>query len=146
MSLSQLGLAVRVGAWLSFLPILLRTRTLPHLLKQFAALREQSRRRSPGDLEETIQVVARVCRLRIFRLPIFPKSCLRRSLALYYFLGRSGHPIEIHIGVRKDGRDLNGHSWVTLGGRALRERNPAHIFNTIYSYGFDSSRSKAQAS
>ena len=145
MSLSQLGLATRVGAWLSFLPILLRTRTLPQLLNQLAAAR-QSRRRRPHDLEEAIQVVDRVCRLRIFSLPMFPESCLRRSLALYYFLGRSGHPIEIHIGVRKDGSDLNGHSWVTLGGRALRERNPAQIFNTIYSYDFDSGRSKAQAS
>ena len=145
MRLSQLWLATRVGAWLSFLPIRLRTRTLPQLLNQLAAV-QPSRRRRPHELEGTIQVVDRVCRLPIFRLPMFPESCLRRSLALYYFLGRSGHPIEIHIGVRKDGRDLNGHSWVTLGGRPLRERNPARIFNTIYSYDFDSGRSKAQAS
>ena len=145
MSLYRLAVAARVGAWLTLLPILLRTRTLPHLLNQLTVAREQSRRGS-RNLEETIQVVDRVCRLRIFRLPIFPKACLRRSLALYYFLGRSGHPIEIHIGVRKDGPDLNGHSWVTLGGKTLRERNPAQIFNTIYSYDFVSSRKKAQAS
>jgi hypothetical protein len=143
--LCKVWLAARVGAWLSFLPMLLRTETLPHLLERLAAAQRRSRH-GPRDLDETIQVVVRVCQMSIFRLPIFPRPCLRRSLALYYFLGRLGYPIEIHIGVRKDGRDLHGHSWVTLDGRVLRERNPAHIFNTIYSYGLVSCRSKAQTS
>ena len=141
MSLSQFGLAARVGAWLSVLPIVLRTRTLRLLLEQLAAAAERPRSGNPLDLNEAVQVVVRVCRMRIFRLPVFPRPCLRRALALYYFLGGMGYPIEIHFGVRKDGRDLHGHSWVTLQGKALRERNPAEAFSTIYSYGSVSYRS-----
>jgi hypothetical protein len=140
-SLSQFGLAARVGAWLSVLPIVLRTRTLPLLLEQLAAAAERPPNGNPLDLSKTVQIVVRVCRMRIFRLPVFPRPCLRRSLALYYFLGRMGHPIEIHFGVRKDGRDLHGHSWVTLQGKTLRERNPGEAFSTIYSYGSVSYRS-----
>jgi hypothetical protein len=140
-SLSQFVLAARVGAWLSALPIVLRTRTLPLLLEQLAASAERPRSGNPLDLNEAVQVVVRVCRMRIFRLPVFPRPCLRRALALYYFLGRMGYPIEIHFGVRKDGRDLHGHSWVTLQGKLLRERNPTEAFSTIYSYGPVSYRS-----
>jgi hypothetical protein len=139
--LSQFWLAARVGAWLSVLPIVLRTRTLPLVLERLAVASERPRTGNPLDLNQTVQIVVRVCRLRIFRLPVFPRPCLRRSLALYYFLGRMGHPIEIHFGVRKDGRDLHGHSWVTLQGKALRERDPAEAFSTIYSYGSGSYRS-----
>jgi len=45
-----------------------------------------------------------------------------------------GYPVEIHFGVRKDGNALHGHSWITLDGKPLGERNPTDVFRPIYSY------------
>jgi transglutaminase superfamily protein len=141
--LTQLWLAARVGAWLCSLPIVLRDHSLSSLLESLpraAKLLKTGRTLEPV---RTAEIVARVCGLPCFRLPIFPRACLRRALALYYVLAKDGFPIEIHIGVRKDGRDLHAHSWVALDGKALRERNPEKDFRTIYSYRADSNRSNS---
>jgi hypothetical protein len=75
----------------------------------------------------------------VFDLPVFPRVCLRRSLALYHVLGRMGHPVSLHIGVRPGESDLEGHSWVTIDGRALGEADPMEQFRAIYSYPIPSS-------
>jgi hypothetical protein len=85
-------------------------------------------------LTRAVQIVARICRMRLFQQPVFPRPCLRRALALYSVLSRMGYPVEIHFGVRRDGRDLHGHSWVTLKGEPLGERTPEEPFRAIYSY------------
>ncbi len=77
----------------------------------------------------------RAARLPPRHLPCagFSEECLRQSLALFAFLSRMGHPVEIHFGIRKEGEDLGGHSWVALDGHSLGERDPAEDFRTIYS-------------
>ncbi len=41
--------------------------------------------------------------------------CLRRSLALYYVATRSGYPVVIALGIRRDGgRGVIGHGWLEL--------------------------------
>ena len=65
---------------------------------------------------------------------MFPKPCLRQSLALYRVLTRMGYPVEIHFGVRKQDQELVGHSWVTIHGHpAAKQRRPGN-FKPIYSY------------
>ncbi len=132
MPLSQYWLAVRVGLFLCSLPLRVRRQALPLLLERLAS---PGRRPIVGALDP--ERVCRSCgasaRLGVFRLPIFPKLCLRQSLTLFRFLSRMGHPVEIRFGVRKNGKDLGGHSWVVLDGRALGERDPADDFRTIYS-------------
>jgi transglutaminase superfamily protein len=132
-SLSEYLLAARTGAWLLSLPIRLRFRNLPRFL---ANLRPASPTRPKDDrgADRTARIVTRVCRLPIFDLPLFPRICLRRSLALYHVLGRMGYPVSLHIGVRKDDAGLEGHSWVTLDGESLGERDPVERFRAIYSY------------
>jgi len=132
--LSQYWLAARVGLFLCSLPLRVRRQPLPLLLERLASSGGRAiagRAMEPGRL---VQIVRRVCLLRVFSLPVFPKLCLRQSLALFRFLSRIEHPVEIHFGVRKDGRELGGHSWVVLHGRTLGEREPADEFRTIYSY------------
>ena len=60
--------------------------------------------------------------LPLFFYPLFPKTCLRRSLVLYRHLVRLGLDPVLWVGVRKSGRDLAGHAWVTLDGRPVGER------------------------
>ncbi len=47
--------------------------------------------------------------------------CLRRSLALYYSATRAGYPVNIALGVRRDGDGVIGHSWLELGGAPFLE-------------------------
>ena len=133
MSLSHIRFGARTGVFLVWLPIALRLRTLPRFLERTA--RVNQRRERPGSvaLYRAFSIVLRVSELRIFELPLFPKACMRRSLALYYALRRLGHEVEIHFGVRKDRTGLRAHSWVTLAGEPLGEQ-PQDAFQTIFSY------------
>ncbi len=139
--LSEYLLAARTGGWMLSLPILLRMRSLPRLIRRLGHGAAGSTSRARSDAARDAQIVTRVSGMRIFDLPLFPRICLRRSLALYHVLGRMGHPVSIHIGVRKDALELEAHSWVTIEGKALGERDPAERFRAIYSYAASSASS-----
>ena len=125
-------------AWLLALPLLLRNHTLPLLLDRLTPAARAKRVPGARGLKQTVKLVSRVSLLRLFELPLFPRACLRRSLALYSVLSRMGYPVEIHFGVRKNGPDLHGHSWVTLDGAPLGEKASGDIYRTIYAYPSDS--------
>lgn len=54
-------------------------------------------------------------------------SCLVKSLALWWLLGRQGIPSELRVGVRKGGGNLEAHAWVEREGRALNEPEERHL-------------------
>jgi hypothetical protein len=139
--LSECWLAARVGFFVCSLPLRLRRQTLPRFLERLASPGRPPIAGRAIKPQRVAQIVRRVCLLGIFRAPVFPKECLRQSLTLFAFLARMGHPVEIHFGVRKQGEDLGGHSWVALDGHSLGERDPAGDFRTIYSYAAASGRS-----
>ena len=85
-------------------------------------------------MQRLVQLVVRVCHLRLFRAPLFPRACLRQSLALYYVLSRLGYAVTIHFGVHKAEGMLQGHSWVTVQGTPVAEPNPGAMFHVVYSY------------
>ncbi|HEY7496232.1 MAG TPA: lasso peptide biosynthesis B2 protein [Candidatus Tectomicrobia bacterium] len=132
--LSHVWLAIRLGVWLLGLPVRLRRYPLPVLLERLAAVGEQQAGGSPQDLERVVRLVVRVCRLRCFRLRLFPRACLRQALALYYILTRMGYAVTIHFGVHKVGEELRGHSWVTIQGTPVAESTPAGVFHCVYAY------------
>ena len=70
-------------------------------------------------MDHAVRTVVRVCQARLFRLPIFPRACLRQALALYYVLTALGYPATIHFGARKGDEALHGHSWVTIRGMSV---------------------------
>jgi hypothetical protein len=119
--------------WLCWLPVALRVHIIPILLKRLA-LSEAHVKRTPMELRETIGFVTRVCNLRVFRSRIFPKQCLRQSLALYRTLSQMGYPVEIHFGVKKDDKNFQGHSWVTIHGESVADTAPDGHFKAVYSY------------
>jgi Transglutaminase-like superfamily len=131
---SQLWLAVRVGVWLCLLPLRWRVHSLPELLQGLASTRRGALRRDPLAMEQAVRIVRRVCRLRCFRGPWFPRACLRQALALYDTLTRLGYPASIHFGVYKAGEALHGHSWVTVDGKVVGERMPPEALQPIYAF------------
>jgi hypothetical protein len=131
--LSEFWFALRLGLWLCLLPIFLRLRSLPELLNRSTQLGTQPKRESPLERDRAVRIAVRICQMSLFYLPIFPKTCLRQSLALYHVLNRMGCPVEIHFGVLKDGQKFHGHSWVTIQGNPVAERTQPEIFKTVYS-------------
>lgn len=45
-----------------------------------------------------------------------------------------GYPATIHFGVRKEGQEVEGHSWVTLYGRPVAESGSVEAFAALYSF------------
>jgi len=88
----------------------------------------------PQEMDRMVRLVVRVCRLRCFRPPLFPRACLRQALALYYTLRRMGYPVAIHFGVHKAEEALHGHSWVTVQGQVVAESMSVEVFHEVYSY------------
>jgi len=125
---------MRVSAWLCGLPIWLRRYTFPRLLTQLTHAGAPPPTGSAQDPQRLVQLMVRVCQLSLFRLPLFPRACLRQSLALYYLLSRLGYPVTIHFGVRKEENLLQGHSWVTVQGIPVAEDAACEVFHVVYSY------------
>ena len=126
-------LALDVVLWLFSLPALLHVHTMPTLLERLTVGKKE-KARPAVNLNDAVGVVTRISNLRPFRSRVFPKLCLRQSLALYRTLTQMGYPVEIHFGVRKDDKTLSGHSWVTLGGGAVADTAPSALFKPVYSY------------
>jgi hypothetical protein len=62
----------------------------------------------------------------------FNKTCLRRSLILWYLLKKQGFNSNICIGVRKEKSNFEAHAWVEYKGFPLNEINDLkEIFTTI---------------
>jgi hypothetical protein len=136
--LSKAVLGLDLVLWLFWLPLILRVYSFPTLLKRLA-LDEKHKNKTPIELKDAVGIVTRICNLRVFRPPFFPKLCLRQSLALYRTLSRMGYPVQIHFGVINDENGFQGHSWVTLEGEAVADTARSGIFKVVYSYSSDRS-------
>ena len=160
--LSKVWLALRVGGWLCVLPILVKIYSLPGLLERLSRKgrgnRDNTKKVAPftlalpykrrghrddkGDnvlkenigMERAIGIVARVCDLRLFRLAIFPRLCLRQSLALYRTLNNMNYPVDFHLGVSNRTGKVLAHSWVTFEGRPVSGNAENDSFKIVYSY------------
>jgi hypothetical protein len=130
--LQKVSLALSVALWLFRLPIIVRIYSIPGLLERLTRTARSHGKQSP--LKEMVPIVTRICYLRLFGSRVFPRACLRQSLALYRVLTRMGYPVEIHFGVRKPGDDLLGHSWVTIEGKHVADRTRMEVFKAVYSY------------
>ncbi len=53
-------------------------------------------------------------------------SCLAKSMALWWLLGRQGISSHLRIGIRKENGAFEAHAWVERGGAALNEPDEHH--------------------
>ncbi len=68
---------VRVGVWLCMLPILLCIYTLPELLLRLNPAWRRSPHCNPVAVDRVVQLVTWLCQRRLFRMRLFPRTCLR---------------------------------------------------------------------
>lgn len=127
-------LALKVGLWLSRLPVTLGMNTLPDFMRELDTKSARRYESNTLTVERVARIVHCVARLRLFNLSVFPRICLRRSLALYWVLRKMGQPCEFHIGVHSDGPKLQAHSWVTINGLPVFEPSSADMFQLLFSY------------
>ncbi len=132
--LSDSWLAIQIVMLLCRLPVLLRLYTLPTLLHRLTP-RDTTAMTAPDiERDRVVRLVLWVCRLRPFRSRLFPRTCLRQALALYSTLTYLGYTASIHFGILWRGKELRGHSWVTLDGMAVAEGRDSSPYRIVYSY------------
>ena len=107
---ADLGLLLRLAAWLALEPFLIRFLSLPRLL----AWHTPARPLLPPPQRARLRLFAQF--LLSDRVDLFERTCLKRSLILYRYLHGETQPPRFYLGVRSGNGRLQGHSWVTLGG------------------------------
>ena len=94
-------------------------RYLPDM--EIAAASPQSNERA-----RSVAYTARAVKSAAYR-SIGKATCLEKSLALWWLLGRQGIPSSVRIGTRKVGEKFEAHAWVEFEGVALNELEEPHL-------------------
>jgi hypothetical protein len=127
-SFEDVFLFVRIFIFLTMIPPFVKYLSLPHLMKVCTANSISDGR----DMEKYEDKIIRYTDFILSKnLWIYRVSCLKRSLALYHFLGRLGLKLQICFGVKfktnlsdTDSRkELEGHAWLLRDGRIYLEKN-----------------------
>jgi hypothetical protein len=140
LALSEPGaalLALRMGAWVVAVTLLLRVLPLPRALRLVAPRRRAGR---PRGSEGAAEVQARLARLLDSVLAanfwVFTPTCWKRAPVLHRYLALSGIETRVLFGVRPGaapGDALAGHAWLEAGGRPLLEPSPPD-YKVTYSF------------
>lgn len=121
LSWSERWLLAKTVALMPLLAMGLRVLGFQRLRSLLARLTPERARRQPGiEPIEAAQRVARVVEIGARRGPV-DGTCLKRSLALWWLLGRRGIESDLRIGVRSKEETLEAHAWVERGGIVLND-------------------------
>ena len=63
-------------------------------------------------------------------------TCLERSLALWWLLGRKGITTQLRIGARKSEGKFEAHAWVERNGEAIGEPEGTHLHYAAFEKEF----------
>jgi hypothetical protein len=132
-----LAFAARILLNLLRVSIQLRRRPVSDVLEVLRVAACKSRPAS-FDLDTVVGIVQRVCAIPLFGSRWFPRRCLLQSLAFFYALRAERHEAIIHLGVRKEGSELQAHCWITTSGHASPEAEASARFARIYSFPMSS--------
>jgi hypothetical protein len=82
--------------------------------------------------------VERVCRMvrAAGRNSPMQGTCLERSLALWWLLGRRGITTQLRIGARKSEGKFEAHAWVERKGEAIGEPEGTHLHYAAFEKEF----------
>jgi len=65
-------------------------------------------------------------------------SCLAKSMALWWLLGRQGISSELRVGIQKENEKFQAHAWVERDGTALNEPEEHHHHYAAFDAAFSS--------
>jgi len=136
---SARGLFLRAAVLLPFISLSLRLRgfraTQSSLQKRIDS--GASSRYDPSDPAKVagMALTARMVRSAAYR-GLGTATCLEKSLALWWLLGRRGIASNLRIGTRKTGKKFEAHAWVECDGRALNEPEELHKHYAAFDEAF----------
>jgi Transglutaminase-like superfamily len=81
--------------------------------------------RSPGNVASPAALARRVDRWMKRGRFLWRPTCLTRAVVLYTMMRQHGHAPHLHIGTRGSRLQFSAHAWVSLGGYAVAEPDPA---------------------
>jgi hypothetical protein len=127
-------LAVRMGAWVVAVSLLMRLVPLPRAMRLVAP-------RRPGrKADDAAQVQTRLASLLDSLLAadfwVFTPTCWKRAPVLHRYLALNGIETRVLFGVRRDGNGgdaLSGHAWLEADGEPLLEKTPPD-YKVTYSF------------
>ena len=131
MSVTTLGIGIRLWTWAAFIRASKRVVPLAKLIQ--LAHRDSRRGVTHKDLERNLENYLS----RKGRFPFRPPSnCLERSLGAYRLLCGVGANPSLVIGVNHSpSAGVKGHVWVTAGGKAVAESDAdLSTFTTIVTF------------
>ena len=124
---------VRIARRLSWRDWLVLGEAWGRLLYYSLALRRTSFERLESSIHITPKVViGPTCGLDLARrlqrlvgyasqLHLLPMTCLVRTLALQWMLGKRGTPSQVRIGASRSETGMNAHAWLEVGGQTVGE-------------------------
>ena len=126
---SRLWIVIRVCGLLLALRLLLPCLKLQTLLKWLTPP-ESFGGAQPLELEQAVWWTDSFLRF-VFS---WQGKCLPRTLTLYYVATRSGYPVQMHCGIRRDGNELQGHAWLSQHGVPFLEQDdPVQHYVSVFS-------------
>ena len=111
--------------------------TQKYLLRFLPIARQTSQKNSThiaGDLKR-IELISRMVNAAI-RHAGHDSTCLEKSLALWWLLGRQEIASELRIGARKLEDKFEAHAWVERDGEALNEPQQEHRHYAAFDAAF----------
>jgi len=141
-SFQEVLIFVRIFSLVTILPVMLRSLSLPGLMKMLTPLHAKFHR-TPDMEEDRNNIVRFTDYILGLNFWIYRTTCLRRSLVLYHFLRLAGFDVKICFGIRYNGnlpdreiKKLEGHAWLLYNGNIYLEKNAeaAGTYKVTYSF------------
>jgi len=126
-------LAVRMGAWVLALSLLVKLMPLPRAMALVAPRRIA--RDTPHDAAHVQATLARLLdSVLAADFWVFTPTCWKRAPVLHRYLALEGIPTRVLFGVRREGFDaLTGHAWLEAHGQPILEKTPPD-YKVTYSF------------
>jgi Transglutaminase-like superfamily len=130
-SSGDIWLFIRIFGLITLLPIMVKSLSIPTLLKKLTPMGKHSVERFDVDL--LCEKIGKYTDYILgHHLLVNKKPCLKRSLVLYHFFRKYGVNVQFCMGVRinktlaenQGGRKLIGHAWIRYDGKIFMEKAP----------------------
>jgi len=127
----DIWLFIRIFGLITLLPILVKCLSIPTLLKKLTPMGKNFG--ECFDIDPLIEKIAKYTDYILgYHWLVYKKTCLKRSLVLYYFFRKYGFNVQFCMGIRFDkmltinqgGRKLIGHAWIRYDGKIFMEKEP----------------------
>ena len=142
-SFHDVWLIIEISCFVTVLPLFMRFSSLPTMMRTLTPDCKEGKDNQQRDTTagKIIKYTEYVLNRNFW---IYKRTCLKRSLTLYYFLRRAGINTQIFFGVRFDNnqaqsrveKEFQAHAWLVLDGKMYLEKHPVltQFYKKTYCY------------